>query len=420
MKFHYDRVFRVLLALDLSSEAGRQKLRGVYRFLSEGRAWDLSLVRSPEEFGLRNLRAAGESAYDGFIISLAETAKMKERHVALQTPTVFISRPDPLLLRELPLSVFVNDDDREIVETAAQHLLQQGATGSYVYAEASTNRAWSRVRGDWFARILSRRKIPLTRIADTDRLSREAIARRLEALQPPICVLAAYDDTAARVIESCRLAKLAVPGNVSVLGIGNDELICSHAVPPLSSVIPDFEAEGYRSARELQAMMLRARRPVRREITCGCKGVAQRGSTRGGNSAALLVQEGLAYIRAHALDGITAADVVRALNVSRRLADLRFRELTDRSILEHILGLRLAEVCRQLEKTDSSIADIARSCHCDAASLKNLFRRHFGMSMRDWRKLHSRLLTSPQARTGTSCSACNRRRTSSPRPCSPA
>ena len=74
------------------------------------------------------------------------------------------------------------------------------------------------------------------------------------------------------------------------------------------------------------------------------------------------------------------------LNVSRRLADLRFRELTDKSILEHILDIRLAEVCRQLAKTDNRIADIASSCHCDAAGLKNLFRRHFGMSMRDWRK----------------------------------
>ncbi len=395
MKRHHDRVFRVLLALDLSSEAGRQKLLGVYRFLGEGHAWDLSLIRSPEEFGLGNLCAAGENAYNGFLISLAEDATMKSRHVELQTPTVFISRPDPLLFRELQLSVFVNDDDRKIVETAAQHLLVQGAAGSYVYAEASTNRAWSRVRGDWFARILRRRKIPLTRIADTDRLSREAIARRLEALQPPICVLAAYDDTAARVIEACRLAKLSVPESVSVLGIGNDELICSHAVPPLSSVIPDFETEGYRSARELQAMMLRAQRPVRREITCGCKGIAQRGSTRGGNSAALLVQEGLAYIRAHALDGIAAADVVRVLKVSRRLADLRFREVTDKSILEHILDIRLDEVCRRLAKTDSPIADIALACHCNPNALNALFRRHFGLSMRDWRKLQRK--TKPQS-----------------------
>ena len=395
MKRHYDRVFRVLLALDLSSEAGRQKLRGVYRFLSEGHAWDLSLVRSPEEFDLSTLGPAGAGGYEGFLISLAETPEMKARHITLQTPAVFISRPEPTLFRKLPLSVFVNDDDREIASTAAQHLLRQGATSSYVYAEASTSRPWSRVRGDWFARILRRRHIPLTRIAGTDKLSREDIARRLKTLPTPICVLAAYDDTAVRIVEACRPAGLSVPRDVSVLGIGNDELLCTHVVPQLSSVVPDFETEGYRSARELQAMMLRARRPVSREIACGCKGVAQRGTTRGESSAALLVQRGLAYIRENALSGISAADVVRALNVSRRLADLRFREVTDKSILEHILDIRLDEVCRRLAKTDSPIADIALACHCNPNALNALFRRHFGLSMRDWRKLQRK--TKPQA-----------------------
>ena len=69
--------------------------------------------------------------------------------------------------------------------------------------------------------------------------------------------------------------------------------------------------------------------------------------------------------------------------------------MTDKSILEHILDIRLDEVCRRLAKTDSPIADIALACHCNPNALNALFRRHFGLSMRDWRKLQRK--TKPQA-----------------------
>ena len=73
-----------------------------------------------------------------------------------------------------------------------------------------------------------------------------------------------------------------VPGQVSVLGIGNDEPICEMSMPALSSVAVDFEREGYVAARELQAMMLRQRAPAKREILCGAKEVAVRASTSEG------------------------------------------------------------------------------------------------------------------------------------------
>ena len=380
------RISRVLVALDLSAEAARKKLQGIYRFLGEGYAWDFSLVRSPHDFSIATLTASAAKGYDGFLISMKEDFEMKSQHIALQTPTAFIDYPDKRLIDKLPLSVFVHDNDREIAETAARHLLTQGANASFVYAEASTSRPWNRNRGEHFEKILKRRNIGVSRIEDTDNLSREELAARLRELQKPICCLAAYDDTASHVIESCRIAGLSVPGDISIIGIGNDALICPHTTPALSSIIPDFEEEGYRAARELQAMMTRGRKPVRREIICGCKGVAQRGSTKGGDSSVLLVQKGLTYIKANAMRKISSADVVRALGVSRRLADLRFREVTQKSILTHILDIRLGEVCRLLSETDLRISEIAIACHYEPGNLKNLFRRHFGMSMRTWRR----------------------------------
>ncbi|MBQ2630598.1 MAG: helix-turn-helix transcriptional regulator, partial [Kiritimatiellae bacterium] len=98
----------------------------------------------------------------------------------------------------------------------------------------------------------------------------------------------------------------------------------------------------------------------------------------------------------HALEGITAADVVARLHVSRSLADLRFREVTGTSILEAILNRRLAEVKRMLGGTDMRISEIAVRCgYRDANYLKNLFRKRFGLSMREFRARMRQLHNKP-------------------------
>ena len=102
--------------------------------------------------------------------------------------------------------------------------------------------------------------------------------------------------------------------------------------------------------------------------------------------AAKLDEEADAAVDEHAFEGITAADVVARLHVSRSLADLRFREVTGTSILEAILARRLDEVKRLLRETNLRISEIAARCgYRDANYLKNLFKKRTGMSMREWR-----------------------------------
>ena len=102
---------------------------------------------------------------------------------------------------------------------------------------------------------------------------------------------------------------------------------------------------------------------------------------------AALVRRAKDLIDRHALEGITAADVVARLHVSRSLADLRFREVTGTSILEAILERRLSEVRRLLSSTDLRISEIAMRCgYRDANYLKNIFKKRFGMPMREFRR----------------------------------
>ena len=72
--------------------------------------------------------------------------------------------------------------------------------------------------------------------------------------------------------------------------------------------------------------------------------------------------------------------------MSRSLLDLRFRQVCEKSVLKEILEVRLAEVRRQLTKTDHTILQIGRDCGFnDPDNLKRLFRSRYGMSMRQYR-----------------------------------
>ena len=72
--------------------------------------------------------------------------------------------------------------------------------------------------------------------------------------------------------------------------------------------------------------------------------------------------------------------------VSRSLLNLRFRQIAGKSILEDILDVRLSEVKRLLGNTNRRIGQIGHDCGFnDPDNLKRLFRKRFGMSMRDYR-----------------------------------
>lgn len=377
--------FRVLVCIDLSAEAGRQKLRGIYRFLGDGYAWDMSLVRSQKEFDETFQNRINGTSFDGFLMAVPQSHKTRLIHKQLGTPTVFIDYVDTGL-ESFRKCVFVHDDDRDIGRCAAQHLMAQGTIASCGYAAASDRRPWNKNRYEQFSAALARYGVPVSYFSDTDTRSVESIAEWLKSMPRPVGILAAYDDTARRLLVACRASGLRVPTDVSILGIGNDELVCMQTIPPLSSVIPNFEEEGYRAARELQALMLGRQSPTRRELRCGCKGVAERGTTVCGKYAAVLVQRAIAFIKENAFRTINVDDVIRQLHVSRRLADLRFREITGTSIFAYITNFRLNHVRHLLETTDLRIGEIARRCGYDAANLKNLFARHFKCSMRDFRR----------------------------------
>ena len=377
------KIFRVVAALPLSAASGRKVMSGIYRFLGEGYRWDIELVRRDNDFaGLFGGDFAAEE-FDGMIVAFAEPIAIRRKQAKINLPSVFVDYPDAVRAA-IPRHAFVREDEASIAAAAAQHLLASGPRASFAFVPPRVKTEWADRRRSAFAREMKKARRSV-RVFDGDGGDRGALAEWIASLPKPTGILAAFDDRAADVLEACRRCGLSVPTDVAVLGIGNDEPLCNATAPSLSSVAMEFENQGYRAARELQALMMGGATP-RRDIRFGASGVVARASTAGGRSQAGLAIRAMEFIRENALRGISARDVVEHLRVSRRLADLRFREAHGKSMLETILDVRLKEARRLLADTRLSVSDVASRCGFRSpTAFRAVFGRHTGSSPRAWR-----------------------------------
>ena len=381
--------FRVLVILPLSSNAGRMRLNGINRFLSEGYNWEIELVRSETAFTPAVFENATDTTYDGIFVGWFESPEILSLHARLNTPSVLIGDVgEAARTRRIPNSILFHDDARMIVRAAFVHFHAIGRLVSYGFVPTRTKMFWSAEREVAFKEESQRSGMAANVFKGTD------LEPWLKSLPKPAGILCAFDDRAVDVLAACRHAKLSVPHDVSVLGVGNDAQICENVKPRLSSIAVDFEEQGYQAARELHAMMLRGRKARERTIAAGTVTIVARASTLREAPSGVLVHRAMSFICANAAKGIRPDDVVRHLRVSRRLLDLRFREVTGSSLQTAIREQRLETVKKLLGETKRSIGEIAILCgYHDANYLKNQFKRRFGISMRDYR----RSATSPES-----------------------
>ena len=126
--------------------------------------------------------------------------------------------------------------------------------------------------------------------------------------------MACNDDRGREVLEACRAAGLHVPEELAVVGVDNDQLLCELADPPLSSVMLNAEAGGYRSAALLDRLMRRRLRKPRRLVIEPLHVVTRR-STDIVATEDTEVAAALNFIHHHASQPCTVDDVVRQLQI---------------------------------------------------------------------------------------------------------
>ncbi|MBR4653526.1 MAG: substrate-binding domain-containing protein [Kiritimatiellae bacterium] len=386
----------VYVLTNTTRNSGRRLLHGILRFSMTRYDWRLRIMEPTASGRSKIARAALSRAADGIITSVLEHPALYRALEKSDVPLVAIgTRRDPLPGRSRNFAAVMFDECR-FGREAGLHLFRLGMFRSFgfVHSRLEFLRHLSSLRAKGFLEELASHGVKVVEYVPVCPASADAsaLAAWVAGLEKPAAILAATDSRATEVYAACDAADAAIPDDVRVLGIDDDEQTCLSLKPPLSSLATDFEQQAIFAAETLERMMSQPKAGFgRRELVFpGGSVPVERSSTKVLAPGLELVRRACEYIERNADRRITVDDVASFLRVSKRTAFLRFAEFSDTSISQTIAAARIAYVKGRLRTSRQSILSISRMAGFDSPNhLKALFRKHTGMTMRDWRKTNA-------------------------------
>lgn len=374
--------------------SGREILTGVFRYAKSQRHWDIRLVEMSDGLRPDALRRAESDGIDGIIACSLSDPVLKRFVNDSPAPLALIGSPHRFRRISGGAISFIDCGNESIGSIAAHHFLSLGQFNGFGYVHINPGDDIDLREKSFRRTILAAGKVCSTFTAETEktnnRIDPALLADWIRSLPKPAAVMAFCDSIAVQILKVCHGCRIPVPGQVSVIGVDNDAILCDFTVPPLSSVQPDHEHTGFMAAKELNALISdKASRPAR-TLTCPPLRIVERDSTHPLTPAGHLIRKAYEFIRSHASRRIGVPDVVAHLKVSRRLADLRFREVESCSIRQAIESCRMEMAEKALRETMRDIGRIALDCGYRSAKTFNVaFRKRHGITPSRFRENHT-------------------------------
>ena len=388
----------IFILVNAAKCSGRGILHG---FLSTiGARDDLRLhICEMSTYGQKSLaNAILSNQVDGLVTSEIENTLLSDLLENSAFPLVVIGTREHCLPRRKGNMRVVTTDEHKLAATATKHLISFGRFAAYGYVHFREDfcRYLSKQREQGFFDTLKQahlKGVSYTTDLPEEKSDIEQLGTWLMSLPKPAAILAGYDRRAADVLDACARNNIAVPDEMRIIGIDNDEIICQQTNPRLTSVTTDNVCEGRVAAQQLLALLRSSKKSHSRKtiLSPASMNIVERESTRVLAPGLRLAQRAREFITANANRAVTVEEVVSHLGVSRRLAYLRFREFEHMSIHEAILHARIANVKRRLLNSRQKIITISKEYGFENPNnLKIIFRRLTGMTMREWGFLDER------------------------------
>lgn len=253
---------------------------------------------------------------------------------------------------------------------------------------------WSKERYRGFReRIKSREKdCPFSLF--TDKLTDEPwqsndlkLLHWLQSLPHRTAIFCCDDRQASMVLSACFEAGIKVPEDFAVLGVDNDEIVDELDEPTLSSVNLDIEQGGYEMARMIDG--IKQQDQPGSDIVIQPAGIVPRQSTNTFAAEEPYVQKAIDFIHDNMDRKFTVPDLLRHLPVSRRLLEIRFREVTGTTLHDYIVRHRIERFAHRLISSVLSVKEIALDMEFDNyGNLVRLFKTYMGCTPTEYRERH--------------------------------
>ena len=267
-------------------------------------------------------------------------------------------------LPDLPFP-FIGADNHAVGRLAAEHLLDRGFFHFGFYGVRRRYHPGYDRRGDSFRERIAEAGFDCAVLrsdhghrAPEWEAQQDRVGSWLTALPRPVGIMTCNDDHGLQVLDACRRIGVAVPDEVAVIGVDNDEYLCGMAIPPLSSIDINSQETGYRAAALLDRLMAGRKAPRRIAETQPGVVVARRSTNVLATDDALVVRA-VRFMREHACEGIDTQAVLQHTGASRGVLESRLKRVLGRTVRQEIRRVQIERAAELLAGTDVPIKQIA-------------------------------------------------------------
>ena len=379
---------KILLLTDFSSGYSRNLLRGIVRYSREHEPW--VFFRMPQYY--RELYG------DDGVVKWAK--KWKADAIIAQLANINLNKINKL---KVPIIIqnFKERADKicnitgDYVKTgvmAADFFLDRGYSNFAYYGRKDM--IWSRERSDGFKRRIEGAGFSVSVLNVEHRENEDwsfdsvAVSNWLLSLPKPVALFACDDYFASQITETCKIYNIAVPDEISVLGVDNDDLLCNISDPPLSSIVLDVEKGGYLAACALHQLM-------NREIAQACNivippmRIEMRKSTDQYAVTDQHVLRAIDFIKKEYAKPLLFDEIFRLIPISRRTLEKKFKKATGMPMYQFLLKYKSEQFARAIINSDQPLENLAMDCGFDEyKNVARVFQKYKGTSPQKYRKIH--------------------------------
>jgi LacI family transcriptional regulator len=351
-------VRHVALLIETSGSYGRGLLRGVAKYNREHAGWSTYFhphgLGDPPPGWLTSWKGDG-------ILARIDTQAIADLMSRSAVPVVNLRGTVP----NLPFP-YVGPDHAQIAKVAAEHLLERGLKHFAFCGRPPGIHPGLDERGVSFRRCVQAAGFQCEvsyATAGKDgqenwEREQERLARWIKGLPKPVGVMTANDERGLQVLDACRRCGAAVPDEVAVIGVDNDEHLCDLSIPPLTSVDVNAEQIGHEAAALLDQMM-QGRKSIPKFQKLAPRGVVTRLSTDVIASDDAEVNRAIRFVHERGGRDIRVADVLAHTGMSHASLQHRMKKAVGRTIHEEIERTRLNRVKDLLLLPEMTIKQVA-------------------------------------------------------------
>lgn len=385
-----NKIYRVTLLFNAKKSFNRQIIEGIGEYFQASKSeWDIYIdddfFYHPETLSPQILSC------DGIIVDY-DTREIEEVLHHIHVPIVGIGGSFQQVKR-YPPTHYVATDNHALINMAYQHLRDKGLTHFAFYTYPTPNLPdWAREREETFHQLMQRQHHRLWLHRDSRftpyHCNSEYTVAWLRQLPHPIGIIAATDELGYQLLKLCRCHGIAVPEQVCVIGIDNDDISRFLSSSSLSSIIQGTRKMGFMAAQILHQVFVNPQLPPQ-QLTLPPVGVIERHSTAYQSELDPIVLQTLHFIRHNVRHNLKVEHVIAAMKLSRSTLAKRFKHCLGKSVHDVIFQTKMEYAQTLLTDSNLSIAEVSTICGYPTLQYFHFaFKKYCQQTPKEYRNSH--------------------------------